>query len=974
MGEWINKNKKIILTIFLMLIIIISGTVAWLTWKSKESSLVLTVGEVNGPTISLYPYQFNGTLSPVLSYESVDYVQVEATNNRSKKVKAKLFYNIKSIDSALISSDVKYTVTSSDSKNGTYTEYATGDFSSALAGNVLEIANISIPANSNKFYRVYVWLDGNSSNSTAMQGKTLSIELRAEFMADDIIPELDDGMIPVVIDNSGSETTVKTISKSDSNWYNYESKKWANVVLTTESSRSKYLNTTGVSVSESDILAYLVWIPRYKYKIWTTTESSTGSEQTIDIIFENTNTPKSTGTTVDSYLTHPAFTFGDMELNGMWVGKFETTGDATTPTVKPNLQSLRNQNVSTQFTTAQKFGTSTYGSTSKIDAHMMKNSEWGAVAYLSHSKYGINEEIYINNSSGYYTGRSGGSTSASSSVGGTYTWDGKTMSGTTLGSYVSDRTLGTKASTTGNITGIYDMSGGTFEYVMGYSCADESSTWGSVSEDENYAGFTREPDSKYYDNYTSTNTSTACSGGICYGHALSETNNWYGAHTTSDACWYERGGNYNKTTWKSSIFAFKPNDAMASDADTFRLVIVPLSYPEPAEPELDDGMIPVVIDNSGSETTIKTISSSDSNWYDYENKEWANVVLTTSSSRSKYLNTTGVSVSESDILAYLVWIPRYKYKIWTTTTTSSIKTIDIIFENKNTTKSTGTTVGSYRTHPAFTFGDTELNGIWVGKFETTGDATTPTVKPNLSSLRSQNVSTQFSTAQKFGTSTYGSTSKIDAHMMKNSEWGAVAYLSHSKYGVNREVYINNSGYYTGRSGGNVGGSTAINTVYTNQTSTTQYNSYGFYTWDGYLLDYNTNTKSLTHDMTKVASTTGNITGVYDMSGGAWEYVMGNYNNWISASGFSTLPNSKYYDNYTTPNTLTACNGGICYGHSLSETANWYSDSAYFVSSGNSWFKRGGNYIYEDSAGAFNSYYNDGSADIDRSFRLVLSAA
>lgn len=182
MGEWINKNKKIILTIFLMLIIIISGTVAWLTWKSKESSLVLTVGEVNGPSISLYPYQLNGTLSPVLNYENVDYVQVEATNNISEKVEAKLFYNIKSIDSALISSDVKYTVTSSDSKNGTYTEYATGDFSSALAGNVLEIANISIPANSNKFYRVYLWIDGNSSNSANMQNKTLSLELRAEFV------------------------------------------------------------------------------------------------------------------------------------------------------------------------------------------------------------------------------------------------------------------------------------------------------------------------------------------------------------------------------------------------------------------------------------------------------------------------------------------------------------------------------------------------------------------------------------------------------------------------------------------------------------------------------------------------------------------------------------------------------------------------------------------------------------------------
>ena len=198
-------------------------------------------------------------------------------------------------------------------------------------------------------------------------------------------------------------------------------------------------------------------------------------------------------------------------------------------------------------------------------------------------------------------------------------------------------------------------------------------------------------------------------------------------------------------------------------------------------------------------------------------------------------------------------------------------------------------------------------------------------------------------------------------MMKNDEWGAVAYLSHSRYGVNREIYINNSsGYYTGRSGGNVGGSTAINTVYTSQTSTTQYNTYGFYTWDGYLLEYNTNTKSGIHDMNKVASTTGNITGVYDMAGGAYEYVMGNYNNTIKSSGFTTLPDSKYYDNYTTTNSLTACNGGICYGHGLSEVSNWYGDYASFVYGGGPWFRRGGYYYGGFNAGSF--YFNDSHGD------------
>ena len=391
-------------------------------------------------------------------------------------------------------------------------------------------------------------------------------------------------------------------------------------------------------------------------------------------------------------------------------------------------------------------------------------------------------------------------------------------------------------------------------------------------------------------------------------------------------------------------------------------------------PVVNEGLIPVVFDTT-SGTVVKTIGKNDGDWYNYNKQKWANAVLVRESSRSTYQNTSGVVVSEKDILAYYVWIPRYRYKIWTTTESSSgnEQEIDIIFEGKNETKSTGTQVGEYITHPAFTFGSDEVNGIWVGKFETGGTATAPLIKPNISSLRNQTVSEEFTTAQRFGTSTYGMTSNVDAHMMKNSEWGAVAYLSHSRYGVNREIYINNSsGYYTGRSGGNVGGSTAINTVYTNQTSPNLYNTYGFYTWDGYLLEYNTNTQSSTRDLNKVASTTGNITGVYDMSGGTSEYVMGNYNNTIGSSGFTTLPDSKYYDNYTTTNSLTACNGGICYGHGLSEVSNWYGDYDVFVNEGVPWFKRGGNCGSGSHVGSFSfSRDSGGSVNDDWAARSVL---
>ena len=407
---------------------------------------------------------------------------------------------------------------------------------------------------------------------------------------------------------------------------------------------------------------------------------------------------------------------------------------------------------------------------------------------------------------------------------------------------------------------------------------------------------------------------------------------------------------------------------------------------EPNAPVLDDGLVPIVFDTSDG-TVIKTVSSTDSSWYDYSNQEWANAVLVKTSgtkTRAYYKANPGVAIDESDILAYYVWIPRYSYKIWETGASANGKeqTIDIQFESADTI-STGTMVGSYITHPAFWWDNDsdgvrdsgeELAGIWVGKFETTGTADSPTILPNVTSLREQNVSTQFATAQKLGGTTYGVSSNVDSHMRKNREWGAVAYLSHSKYGANREIYFNNSSdYYTGRSGGNIGGSTAINTVYTSQTSTNQYNRYGFYTWDGYLLEYNTNTKSSTHDISKVASTTGNITGVYDMSGGANEYVMGNYNDTIGSSGFTSLPDSKYYDLYTTTDKLTACNGGICYGHGLSEVSKWYGDYAYFVNAGDPWFIRGGNCTYGSSAGAFDFSNNgSGGANGSSAARSVLS--
>ena len=87
----------------------------------------------------------------------------------------------------------------------------------------------------------------------------------------------------------------------------------------------------------------------------------------------------------------------------------------------------------------------------------------GAVAYLTQSEYGRNkEEITINN---YCTSTSSPYKVAVTGLAGNSVSVSVTSSLTSV--YAYDTANGMKASTTGNITGIYDLIGGMDEYVAG---------------------------------------------------------------------------------------------------------------------------------------------------------------------------------------------------------------------------------------------------------------------------------------------------------------------------------------------------------------------------------------------------------------------------------------------------------------------------------------------------------------------------
>ncbi|MEG1310351.1 MAG: hypothetical protein RSD06_05715, partial [Bacilli bacterium] len=127
-----------------------------------------------------------------------------------------------------------------------------------------------------------------------------------ESILNGAVPELDPGMIPITfVNNKPVKADLYT------NWYDYETKKWANVVLVSEASRNNYKNAkAGKEILEADILAYFVWVPRYKFKLFNTAGASNTTPISIEIIFENNKTQKSTGTTDGTYLTPPGFTFG----------------------------------------------------------------------------------------------------------------------------------------------------------------------------------------------------------------------------------------------------------------------------------------------------------------------------------------------------------------------------------------------------------------------------------------------------------------------------------------------------------------------------------------------------------------------------------------------------------------------------------------------------------------------------------------
>ena len=402
-----------------------------------------------------------------------------------------------------------------------------------------------------------------------------------------------------------------------------------------------------------------------------------------------------------------------------------------------------------------------------------------------------------------------------------------------------------------------------------------------------------------------------------------------------------------------------------------------------AEPVLKDGLIPVKISDNG----IVTYADTNKSWYDYCEKVWANAVIL----NDGVSYNIGDTIKENDIQSYFVWIPKYKYKLWNVDTpVENIHEIEIIFDTKDTTDISGVSCktpmtsgssgncknGEYMTHPAFI--SMGVNGFWVGKFETgykgatstttaqvnSNDASKVIIKPNVYSWRNMTIKNAFEAS-------YNYQRKTNSHMMKNTEWGAVAYLSHSKYGIGYEININNN--------------SSFKTGYSSLPSTNQQTFPGT-SGDGSNYNDKYNTK-----IGFLASTTKNISGIYDMSGGTIEYMASHMNNQLGSSGFTTSTiqeyDSKYFDVYSPSSTISSYQYRIL-GDATGEMGpfkhyldgdnnsrwhnNWYGDASDFIATNDPWFNRGGHYNHGSFAGQFAFDWGTGAVLGVLGFRIVLS--
>lgn len=342
-------------------------------------------------------------------------------------------------------------------------------------------------------------------------------------------------------------------------------------------------------------------------------------------------------------------------------------------------------------------------------------------------------------------------------------------------------------------------------------------------------------------------------------------------------------------------------------------------------------------------------SNTGATWYDYRKKsndgssEWANAKTRDGS--------------------YWVWIPRYAYKI-------NNEKVEIIFLQNNTNKDENSKVipSDFIVHPAFTDKvseggwDSEIAGFWISKHEAGKDNNGLIFKPNAYSYNNITIGDAYDICKKLPYK------DSFPHLIKTSEWGAVAYLSMSSYG---------------REGVEVSANITKATLGEEKTTSVTAGGNGK---DGLA---SSEQEALINNVSQ--STTGNVYGVYDMAGGLWERVAAYINNGNSnllVNGKALLeagdPNSsnKYktvyaYNKADDTNESNYTLNKAIRGDAMFETStgigkkSWFGDDSSFMFGEAVFLHRGGTTINDSGVGIFSFSNTPGQAYKSLGFRCTI---
>lgn len=506
------------------------------------------------------------------------------------------------------------------------------------------------------------------------------------------------------------------------------------------------------------------------------------------------------------------------------------------------------------------------------------------------------------------------------------------------------------------------------------------------------------------------------------------------------------------------------------------------------EVTLDDNLFPVryagnnmdgsanwqLVDNDNKENPNKI-----GYWYDYNNKRWANAVTLKASALVKahdYMTgkISSYDLKNDDILGFYTYIPRYAYEVKRYSAIdkpSLAENFDIMFEKTkyhskiphktcsavnfaglngqdyrngcNISRDYYDASSTWSTHPGFSFGDKQLSGYWLGKFETTGTRIEPTIKPNQRANTAEPFGNYYDIAKSIGHADPNNTggngnlyisgfkqnshnlSSYTTRMARNSEWGGAVYLSSSEFGVGVKL--------PGQPGSGVQPNAALNfgsdADNDSQIGISSQVNYGVTGCGpaarGSLVNYSDGTPlnmftkespmacsqdknhSYNGVIGQLASTTGNPTGVYDMSGGSWDLLAANVtqHDGISTSGDNYMIQQAkwpYVDLYQKSDGFSVsaswsathqggdatlfnndiCTYQTCGGMALHETKlvqsvttdkqSWGDECSRFPTLKDSWFMRGGSARNLGDTGIYAHSFSSGDKSLAAAVRVVMT--